>query len=256
MHPAEVCGSHALHVFDPAVESLGADLVVDDGVVGRGVGQNDEQRRSATVRQTQHSSAQLAVLSRGELILLHHHGDLNDVVLVHIEATHLCVVGVEGTIPVTLRTKSFTSDPSGAVHIIALSHAQKLTLKENGVEENHLRQRLDARHHLVSTFPPVFLLKYSLMVGALAEFCLVEIHIVHISTEERLDLIAEGSLCVEVLVYEECRALLYVQFSVLRDVLLQLLKELWDERGVSSPVQRVQIQSLLDLTACRALGGQ
>ncbi len=100
-------GSHASHVFDPAVESLGADLVVDGGVVGHGVRKDDEQRRPAAVRQTQHSSAQLAVFSRGESVLLHHHGNLNDVVLVHIEATHLCAVGVEGTIPVTLRTEFY-----------------------------------------------------------------------------------------------------------------------------------------------------
>ncbi len=30
-------GSHASHVFDPAVESLGTDLVVDGRVVGRGI---------------------------------------------------------------------------------------------------------------------------------------------------------------------------------------------------------------------------
>ncbi len=40
-------GSHASHVFDPAVESLGADLVVDGGVVGHGVRKDDEQRRPA-----------------------------------------------------------------------------------------------------------------------------------------------------------------------------------------------------------------
>ncbi len=105
------CGSHASHVFDPAMESLGADLVVNGGVVGRGVRKDDEQRRPAAIRQTQHSSAQLAVFSRGEFVLLHHHGNLNDVVLVHIEATHFCAVGVEGTIPVTLRTKSLHQIP-------------------------------------------------------------------------------------------------------------------------------------------------
>lgn len=85
-------------------------------------------------------------------------------------------------------------------------------------------------------------------------FCVAKVYAFDVSTEKLLDLVLKHILHLKLRGHEEGHALVQFQRSILCDVLIEELKEFWDEFWLVSLLQLLQVESPEHFIACDTVG--